>query len=137
MLRTLLHRTATLTTRRRHCEATLIWNRSFQCSWTQVQGCSASGQYGSGLFFDGGNCDLVSGSWFPRPQDAQRKPSSVLERFDRRLDFKHGVTNRRQSVAFVGLRKQFRLNHAGPVRQGQKFHRLTGDLVVRPLFQPA
>ena len=73
--------------------------------------------------------------WLPCPPHAQRKAPPVLERFDRRGDFQHRITHRRQAIAFVGLREQFRFQHARLVSEREEFHRLAGDLVMRPLFQ--
>jgi hypothetical protein len=37
-------------------------------------------------------------------------------------------------VIFVGWREQFCFNYVGVIRQGQEFHRLAGDLMVRLLL---
>ena len=79
------------------------------------------------------------GSGFSRPQHAQGKAPAILEWLDRGGDFQHRIPHRRQAVAPLSLREQFRLYQARPVRERQKFHRLARDLMMRSLLdhQPA
>ena len=58
----------------------------------------------------------------------------VLEWFDARLNFKHRVTNRRQTVTPIRLRKEFGFGDASPVGQAEKLHRLTCDLMMCALL---
>ena len=69
-----------------------------------------------------------------RPQSPKRKPPTVLERFDPRLNLQDRITNRCQAVAPVRRREEFRFHNARPVGQREGFHRLAGDLVMRALF---
>ena len=73
-------------------------------------------------------------TWVSRRQRPQTKPAPILKRFNARLDLKHGIPHRSQTVCFVGLGKQFRFNDSGPISQGQKLHRFACDLMVDPLF---
>jgi hypothetical protein len=68
-----------------------------------------------------------------------RESPPILKRFHRCGDFQHGIAHCRQPVILVGFREQFRLHHARPVCQREEFHRLAGNLVMRPLLdhQPA
>ena len=68
------------------------------------------------------------------PMDAQGKAVPILERFYCGCDFQHRVTHRRQAVAAVSRREEFGFDHAGPIGEGEKFHRFAGDLVVGALF---
>jgi len=63
----------------------------------------------------------------------------ILKRFYLGLNFKHRVSNRCKTIAFVGLSKQFGFNDAGPIGQTEEFHRLAGNLVMGALLdnQPA
>src|SRR6185503_6041894 len=69
-----------------------------------------------------------------RPKHAERKAASVFKWLNGCGDFEHRVTNGRQSVIAIGGRKQFRFHQACPVRECEKLHRLTSDLVVRALL---
>ena len=71
---------------------------------------------------------------FPCAESAETESSSIFESFDPCLDFKNGITNGGQPVAFIGLREQLGFNHARPVGERQELHRLAGDLVVRALL---
>jgi len=76
---------------------------------------------------------------FAGAEHAQGKAPAVLEGFDGGGDFQDRIAHGGQAVILVGLREQFRFHDAGLVGEGEKFHRLAGDLVMRALFdhQPA
>ena len=65
-------------------------------------------------------------SRFARSQYSHRKPSSFLERLNRRGDSQHRKPHGRQPVALVGPREQFGFDDARPIRQSEKPHRLAG-----------
>jgi hypothetical protein len=69
-----------------------------------------------------------------RPQSPKRKPATILERFDPRLDFQDGIANSRQTVTPVRRREEFGFNNTGPVGQREEFHRLPCDLMMRALL---
>lgn len=71
---------------------------------------------------------------FACAQHPQRRTASVLIRFHTGLDLQHRITHRGQAVTAVGRREELRLHQAGPIGQGEKFHRLAGDLVVGALL---
>jgi len=73
----------------------------------------------------------------PRPPGAQHPQgmaASVFEGLDCRGDFQHAVAHCIQPVRFIGFCEQFSFGHAGPVGDGDEFHRFAGDLVEQALL---
>src|SRR5439155_6726089 len=67
-------------------------------------------------------------------QYAQGETAAVFVWFDTRLNLKHRIAHRCESVGFVSLREQFGLDDAGPVGEGEELHRFTRNLVVGALL---
>src|SRR5207247_4281597 len=94
------------------------WSRTVHLDGESVRSCGSFGSL----------------PWFPGPQHAQGETATVLVRFDSRLNLKHRIAHRCESVGFVSLREQFGLHHARPVGEGEKLHRLARDLMMRALL---
>jgi hypothetical protein len=69
-----------------------------------------------------------------RSQHPQRKAPAILEGSNPCIHLQHGVTNSREPVIFIRLCKKFGFHDAGPVGEGEKFHRLPGNLMVSALL---
>src|SRR6185437_10015847 len=77
---------------------------------------------------------LAQQPWLSRAQYTQRESSFVLKRLNSRFDFQDRIADGGEAVVLVGVCKEFGLDDACPVGEREKFHRLTGDLMMRALF---
>ena len=68
------------------------------------------------------------------PQDAQGMAAPVFKRLDRGGNFQDAIADGVQAVRLVSLGEEFGFHDAGPIGDGDEFHRFTGDLVEEALF---